>query len=149
MHLSKKMKVTITAVVLAFAAAGAYAYWTGAGGGSGEATVGDGGTVTLTATVAGEAAPGTAQDVSFTAANATTSPVFVTAVQLGTVTADGDHAGCATADFTMADIPQGQQIPAGATAAALDDDGSLVYANTAVNQDACKGATLTLTLTTT
>ena len=50
------------------------------------------------------------------------------------------------ADFTMADVTVSHQVPAGATAEALPTNGSLVFANTAVNQDACKDATLTLTL---
>jgi hypothetical protein len=46
----------------------------------------------------------------------------------------------------MADVTENHQVPAEATAEALPTHGSLVYANTAVSQDNCKGATLTLTL---
>jgi hypothetical protein len=67
-------------------------------------------------------------------------------VHVESIAADSGHASCATADFTMADVTENHQVPAGATADALPNNGSLVYANTAVNQDACKGATLTLTL---
>jgi hypothetical protein len=132
-------------VVLAIAVA-AVAYWTGSGSGTGSGDVGTVGSVTLTGSITPGSAPGTAEPVSFTAANPSESPIRVTSVQLVSVTADGAHAACETADFTMADIVQNHQVPAGATAEALPNDGSLVYANTAVSQDACKGATLTLTL---
>jgi hypothetical protein len=46
----------------------------------------------------------------------------------------------------MADVTENHQVPAEATAEALPNNGSLVFANTSVSQDACKGATLTLTL---
>jgi len=148
MHrITKKSRVLIAIVVSLAVAGGAYAYWTGGGSGSGEAVVGTSGAVTLTATVPDGIQPGTNEAVSFTAANATDSPIFVTTVHLVSVAPDGGHAACETDDFTMADVTESHQVPAGATAEALPVDGSLVYANTAVNQDACKGATLTLTLT--
>jgi hypothetical protein len=46
----------------------------------------------------------------------------------------------------MADVTEAHEVPAGATVEPLPNNGSLVYANTAVSQDNCKGATLTLTL---
>ena len=134
------------AVVALAIAVAAVAYWTGGGSGTGSGTVGTVGTVTLTGTVAPGSAPGTTQPVSFTAANPSESPIRVSTVHLVSVAADGAHAACETADFTMADVSQDHQVPAEATAEALPNDGSLVYANTAVSQDACKGATLTLTL---
>jgi hypothetical protein len=132
-------------VVLAIAAA-AFAYWTGSGSGTGSGDVGTVGSVTLTGSITPGSAPGTAEPVGFTAANPSESPIRITSVHLVSVAADGAHAACETADFTMADIAENHQVPAGATAEALPNDGSLVYANTAVSQDACKGATLTLTL---
>lgn len=146
---SKKMRVAVGVVALTMVAAGAYAYWTGGGTGSGTAQVGDVGAVTITATVAPDIAPGTSRAVSFTAANATTSPIYLTTVHLESVTADAGHASCETDDFTMADVTQGVQVLAGAAAQALPTGGSLVYANTAVNQDACKDAVLTLVLSST
>jgi hypothetical protein len=124
----------------------AVAYWTGSGSGTGSADVGTSGSVSLTGTITPGSAPGTAEPVSFTAANPSESPVRVTAVHLDSVTVDAAHAACETADFSMADVTENHQVPAEATAEALPNDGSLVYANTAVSQDACKGATLTLTL---
>jgi hypothetical protein len=149
MHkLFTRKRLFLLSVVAVFAlTATAIAFWTGTGGGSGAGTVGTSGTVTLTGTVTGGIAPGLAVPVSFTAANATTSPIQVSTVHLVSIAADSGHATCATADFSMADVTEAQQVPAGATATVLPTNGSLVYTNTAVSQDACKGATLTLTLT--
>ncbi len=101
--------------------------------------------MTLTGTVVPGSAPGTSGSVSFTAANPSESPIQVSKVHLVSVEADGAHVACETDDFTMADVTQNHQVPAEATAEPLPNEGSLVYANTAVSQDACKGATLTLT----
>jgi hypothetical protein len=127
----------------------AIAYWTGGGSGSGSAAVGTNGAVVLTGTVTPGIAPGTAEPVSFTAANASGSPIQVTKVHLVSIAVDSENAACVTADFTMADVTQTHLVPAGATAEALPNNGSLVYANTEVSQDICKGATLTLTLSST
>jgi hypothetical protein len=137
---------TLGAVVAVAIAVVAVAYWTGSGSGSGSADVGTSGSVTLTGTITPGSAPGTAEPVGFTAANPSESPVRVTAVQLVSIAVDGAHVACETADFTMADVTENHLVPAEATAEALPNDGSLVYVNTAVSQDACKGATLTLTL---
>ena len=135
--------VGLTAVAIA---AVAVAFWTGTGSGTGSGAVGEGGAVTLTGTVAPGIAPGTAVPVGFTAANPSGSPIQVGVVHLVGIAVDAEHAACEKADFTMADVTENHEVPANATAEALPTEGSLVYANTAVSQDACKGATLTLTL---
>lgn len=136
----------VGAVVAVAIAVAAVAYWTGGGSGTGSGEVGTVGSVTLTGTITPGSAPGTAEPVSFTAANPSESPIRVSTVHLVSIAVDDPHAACETADFTMADVSEDHQVPAEATAEALPNDGSLVYANTAVSQDACKGATLTLTL---
>jgi|GEM_PF-5649391 len=140
-----KTVAVIGAVVAAVVAVAAFAYWSGSGSGTGSGDVGTSSSVALTGTVAPGSAPGTSQSVSFTAANASESPIRVSNVHLVGVAVDGAHAACETADFTMADVTENHQVPAEATTEALPNDGSLVYANTSVSQDACKGATLTLT----
>jgi hypothetical protein len=145
----KRVSVVLGSIAAVAITAVAIAYWTGSGSGSGSGSAGTSGSVTLTGTVASGIAPGTSKTVTFTAANATASPIRVTTVHLESVAADAGHASCATGDFTMADVTENHQVPAGATAEALPSNGSLVYANTAVNQDACKNATLTLTLSST
>jgi hypothetical protein len=143
----RRLLASAGAIGALIVAGGAYAYWSGTGGGSGSGAVGTSSTVALTATVTPGIAPGTAVPVSFTAANASASPIQVATVSLASVTVDAAHAACTTADFSMADVTETHQVPAAATAEPLPQNGSLVYANTAVSQDACKGATLTLNLT--
>jgi hypothetical protein len=146
--LKRKTVIVVLGAIGAVAiTAFAVAYWTGGGSGAGTADVGTSGTVVLTGTVAPGISPGTAAAVSFTAANGGVSAVRVTNIHLVGITADGTHGTCETADFSMADVVEGHQVPPGATAEALPVEGSLVYANTGISQNACQGATLTLTLT--
>lgn len=149
MSFTKSRKIALGTIAAVAIAGLAYGYWTGSGSGTGTGTAGTSGTATITGTVAPGISPGTAEVVSFTAANASDSPIQVSVVHLESITADAAHSACTTADFSMANITENQQVPAGATAEPLAVNGSLVYANTAVNQDACKGATLTLTLSST
>ena len=149
MRFTKGRKVALGTIAAVAIAGLAYAYWTGSGSGTGTGTAGTSGTVTITGAVAPGISPGTAEAVSFTAANSSDSPIRVTTVHLESIAVDGAHATCVTSDFTMADVTENHQVPSGATVEPLPVNGSLVYANTAVNQDACKGATLTLTLSST
>jgi len=148
MKFTKRRGLVALGIVASLVIAGsAIAYWTGSGSGGGEATVGSGNGVTLASTVTAEVVPGVATPVTFTSGNTGTSAVMVGTISLAGITADAGHSACDVADFSMADVPENHSVPAGATAEALPTDGSLVYANTGVNQDPCKGATLTLSLT--
>jgi hypothetical protein len=139
---SKKMRVAVGVIAFTMVAAGAYAYWTGGGTGSGTGTVSSGGTVTLTGVVADGLAPGLARDVTFTAHNASGAAVQIDTVSMDSITTSDP--ACLPADFTMGDTNEDQNVPTGDTP--LDDLGSLGMANTGLNQDACKDATLTLVL---
>jgi hypothetical protein len=70
--------------------------------------------------------------------------------QIGTITSvisfDAGHRGCRAADFTAAPVTANRTIAARSSGVALPA-GSIAFADTAQNQDACKGATLTLTST--
>ncbi|MDP1847466.1 MAG: hypothetical protein Q8K79_06715 [Solirubrobacteraceae bacterium] len=142
---NKKFAV-IGTICLLIAAAGAYAYWTAAGTGSVAGTASAGGTITLSGTVDPGIAPGLSKTVHFTATNATTSAITVGTISLTGVTVDAGHAGCDVGDFAMVAVASDQQVAAGASGFSLTATGELTMANTAVNQDACKGATLTLAL---
>jgi len=133
--------VAITAV--------AVAYWTGIGSGTAPGTASSGGTISLGGSFPAGIAPGLSSTVSFTATNATTSAIQVGTVSLVSIAADAGHSSCAVADLTMPSVIENQSIAAGATAVALTNTGTVSMANTAVNQDACKGATFTLTLSNT
>jgi hypothetical protein len=146
-HLLRNKKITAMAVIgLLVVAAGAYAFWTAAGSGTASSTVAAGGTITLNGTFPSDIAPGLTRTVTFQATNATSSSIKVGTVHLVSVAADGAHSACVVGDFTMPDVVENEAVVAGATAVALSTTGTLTMANTALNQDACKSATLTLTL---
>ena len=89
--------------------------------------------------------PGGSVPVTLNAANSGTSAVTVANVQTVVSTSKPT---CHASDFSMADVAQNLSVSAGATAADLND-GTLAMANTALNQNACKGATIALALTNT
>ena len=132
---------------IGLSAIGAFAYWTTTGSGTGTADVATAnGTLVLHASAPTDLFPGGSSNVTFTADNGGATNLYVGTIHLDSVTADAGHASCDTADFTMADVVSNTMVPAATTGHALAGTGTLVYANTAVNQDACKGAELTLTL---
>jgi hypothetical protein len=129
-------------------AGGAYAYWTTTGAGTGSATnASSNGTLVLHATFAAGLTPGATEAVAFTADNAGTS-----SLRVGTVTSvvsiDAPHVtlGCLVGDFTVAPVIENQTIAKATSGVALLVPGSIAFADTALNQDGCKGATITLTL---
>ena len=146
---SKRTWIVIAIVLaVAMSAVGAFAYWTTTGSGSGNATLASSnGAVTLHASAPTNLFPGGNSSVTFTGDNAGASNLFVGTIHLASVSADAGHASCNTGDFSMADVTSNTMVLAGASGQALSGTGTLAYANTNVNQDACKGATLTLNLT--
>jgi hypothetical protein len=141
-------RVAALAAVASLAlASAAYGYWTTTGAGTGTAAVAaSGGTVVLHGIAADALVPGGAAAVTFTADNPGPSSLRVTRIHLEGVSTDAAHAGCAVADFAMSDVVSGTVVPAGTTGVALAGSGTLAMTDTAVSQDACKGATLTLAL---
>jgi hypothetical protein len=146
---SKKTKAAVLAGVLTVGiAGGAYAYWSTTGSGTGAAANGSSnGTVTLHAAFSDGLTPGSSKSVTFTGDNAGTSNLYVGTIHLASVTVDAGHSTCDVADFTMPDVTSNTMVAAGATASALTGTGTLSFANSTVSQDACKGATVTLHLT--
>ncbi len=141
-------RVAALAVAASLAASTvAYGYWTTTGSGTGTATVATAnGTIVLHGVAVAALTPGASAGVSFTAENPGTSSLYVTRIHLESVTADAAHAGCSGADFSMPDVVSNTRVPAGATGVALSGTGTLAMADTAASQDACKGAALTLVL---
>lgn len=138
--------VGVGAVVLAGSGV-AWAFWTSSGGGTGSARVADTApAVTLHASTSGALLPGTAIPVQFSADNPSPAGLRVSSVHLVAITADEAHAGCAVSDFSMADVTIGQVVPPRSTGFALTGTGVLQYADTASDQSACIGATLTLSI---
>jgi hypothetical protein len=145
---SKKAVVLLAVMVAAVVAAVAgYAYWTTTGGGTGaQANASSNGTIVLHASWADKALyPGGQQSVSFTADNAGASNLYVGTIHTASITTSDP--GCLPADFSMADVVSNTEVPANSTGVALAGTGTLQFANTDVNQDSCKGATVTLHLT--
>jgi hypothetical protein len=136
--------------VLAIAAV-AYAYFTTTGSGTTTATVGSSSAVTLKGTVTGNLYPGSSSPVTLTVDNPSSGKQRVGTVSLEKITADAGHASCSVVitggnpDFTMADVVVNKTYAPGNNQA-VTPSGTLAMNDTGVNQDACQGATLTLTL---
>ncbi|HEX3392022.1 MAG TPA: hypothetical protein VHS55_05630 [Solirubrobacteraceae bacterium] len=130
-------------------AGGAFAYWTTTGSGEGSGKVAtSNGTLALHGVITEELTPGGESPVTFTAENTNSSSLQVGTIH-AVVSIDTSHAsaGCKASDFTIGDTHENQVIPAKSAPVALSNNGSISMADTAENQDACKGATITLTLT--
>ncbi|WP_427890052.1 hypothetical protein ACQHIV_41170 [Kribbella sp. GL6] len=142
MHRKKKI-IIAAAATLVIGAGSAFAYWSTTGAGTGSAaTASANGTVTLHASFAAGLTPGGSTPVTFTADNPGSS-----SLQVGTVTSVVTASGtCDPTWFTIAPVAENQTIAAGASGVQLATKGTLTFADTATNQDSCKGATVTLTL---
>ena len=104
------------------------------------------GTVIVSGSIADGLYPGGSRPVTFTAANPGSSAGTVGTVRLVGVSS---ASGCAVADFTMPDVLQDFVVPGDATATVLPNAGTFTMADTTANQDKCKGALLTLMLSST
>lgn len=144
----RALVVAVVAAVGLIAAIAGYAYWSTTGSGSGSSTAGTTSAITLHASFPSGIYPGGTEPVSFTADSTNPGNVRVGTVHLASVTVDAGHSACVTADFTMPDVAENVEIPNG-SGTALPTNGTLSFADTAVSQDACKGATITLNLTST
>lgn len=145
--MSRKAVVVLTAFLLA-AAGAAFAYWTIGGTGTGSANTGTTTPITVnqTSTVTG-LAPGTpAQALSGTFDNPNSGPVYVTSV---TATVAGtDKTGCTASDYTIAGTANvGAQIPAGVGVGSWSGLTIAFNNKPSTNQDACKGATVSISYT--
>jgi hypothetical protein len=152
LRLTKKRAVLAATTVCCLAlAAGAYAYFTSTGSGTATATVGTSAGLTLHGTVSGNLYPGSASTVTFTVDNTSSATERVGTITLTKVQPDASHSTCSTTiigekpDFTMAAVAVNKTYASG-SAQAVTPTGSLTMNETGVSQDACQGATLTLTL---
>lgn len=145
-------------LLMAFAAVGvlavavaAYAYFTSTGSGTATATAGSSSPVTLHASLAGSLYPGASQTVTFTVDNPSSGNERVGTISLTKVQPDAGHSSCSTTisggnpDFTMPAVTVNKTYDPG-SGQSVTPTGTLTMNDTEVNQDACQGATLTLTL---
>ncbi|MFK0042003.1 hypothetical protein ACIQTW_19385 [Paenarthrobacter sp. NPDC090517] len=146
--LSKKSRITAAVAGVALVAVGggaAYAYWTTTGSGSGEATnAPGGGTVTLHATFDGGLAPGNQVNVAYTADNATTSSTVVGALS-ATVTTN--VATCLPTWFEVTANTSNSPVAAGTAGTSVGSGVLKFNDSTTENQNACKGAVVTVNVT--
>lgn len=143
----KKMAFIAVGLGVTIALSGiAFAFYTTSGSGTGTGTAGTGTVLALHGSVTNALLPGASSPVTFTVDNSSPGNQQLGTIHLNSVTVDGGHASCVVADFTMPDVVANQSIP-NANGVAVTAQGTLSMANTAVSQDACKGATLTLNLT--
>lgn len=147
----QKRKTSVIAIFLVLAVAGAaFAYWTAGGTGTGTADTGT--TTPLTAnqtSVLTDMYPGdTAQTLSGDFDNPNDGPVYVTSVTAAITGVAGGDGVCTAADYTLASpiMLVGAEVPAG-TGVGSWTGATIQFNNTALNQDGCKGATVTLTYT--
>jgi hypothetical protein len=145
--LLKKRTALVLGAVAVLAVAGiAVAYWTTSGSGSGSGAVAESnGTLKLEGTITNPLTPGGSSPVAFKADNSNSSSLRVGTVK-AVVTIDEAHANCKASDFTIADTTENQVIAAHSSGVALEQEGEISMADTAANQDACQGATISLAL---
>jgi hypothetical protein len=149
MRLMKKSKTIIAcAAIVGLAGSGAaYAYWTNSGSGSGAAVTGTNASVTVnqTSSITG-LYPGQTQALSGNFTNPNAGATYVTAVTATGYAIDGPHvtAGCTASSYTLGgtsttpgEVPPGTGGSWSGLSITMNDLGT--------TQDACKGATLTIT----
>jgi hypothetical protein len=143
----KKFGLALAIVaIVTFGAAAAYAYFSTAGAGTATASTGTSSALVIHGGAATTLYPGTSSTVSFTVDNPSSGHQHVNTLHLGSVTTDVAHSACVVADYTMADVTVAQDVASG-NGIAITATGTLSMANASVSQDACKGAPLTLNLT--
>ena len=142
----KTILATGTAAAVLASGGVAYAYWSAGGSGTGSGTA-ESTTGTLVLSAAFPTAglhPGGAVAVTYRASNATDTDLMLGSIS-GTVSTTPTT--CLASDFSLNTVTANQVIPANTANVLVSATGTLSFANTSLNQDACKGATVTLTLT--
>ena len=139
----KRILVPVVALAALALAGIAVAYFTASGTGSGTASVGTVGDVTITdVTLPDTLYPGGSTSVRFTINNTSSDTAVsvdkvVADTRYGTTGVDGLPRGCDPADFTFADVSVNTSI---AASGSTTGTGTLRFANSNANQDACQGA---------
>jgi hypothetical protein len=155
MRTSTKITAALGGTAIAIATAGtAYAYWTttGTGTGTGTTAAGNAAALTVTGNVTDAMYPGdSAQTVTATVTNTGTETYKVQALKAYVTT---DKQGCTGADYLLntaaAPSTDTAAVDLGLTAASLAHNGTttktftMQFNNTTSNQDACKGAAVTI-----
>jgi hypothetical protein len=156
LKLAKRRGLVLAGVALTLAVGGiAYAFWTGGGSGTGSGAAANGvsgltanQTTTLTAMYPGDSA----QTISGDFDNPNSGPVYVNSVtvSIASVTPAVGHAPgtCDATDFTLASptMNVGAEVASGTSVGSFTG-ATIKFNNKPTNQDACKGATVSLSYT--
>jgi hypothetical protein len=155
-NFTKKRWIALGVVCLCAVTGAAYAYFTTTGAGSASTQAGTSTALTISAVITpatgGLVPGGPAAPIVYSAANTGTGNQRVGTVHVASITAYSDAGlttaipACDSSWFSVADVAENQTIPGSATTE-LTTPGSLVFANVASSQDACKNAYLKLTIT--
>jgi len=149
---SKKILAALLGLVMVVAGAGAaYAYWTAGGSGTGTASTGTTQDLTInqTSAITGLGPGVAAKTLSGDFDNPSDASIYVTDVTATGYTIDAAHvtAGCTVAqgNYTLGGTATvGADVPTGVGEGAWTGL-TVEMNNLTTNQDACKGATLTIT----
>lgn len=154
-EMTTRKKVAAGAVAVFAVSGTAFAYWTATGSGTGTAQTDTAvGAVTVVQTTpTGELAPGVpALTLGGTFTNPNDGPVHITALTVTGISvtkATGVSGDCDATDYT---VGNSSPLAIGREAVANDTTTwsgiTLAFVNKETNQDACKGATVTLSYTT-
>jgi hypothetical protein len=156
-HLSKKRVVLAAIIVVALALASgiAYAYWTSTGSGSGAASAADP-TLGITVVQANDLTamyPGDkVQTLHGTLTNNATNNVHVGHVVISGLTVTkklGAVGDCGASDFTTAGTALVNEDVVGGSSSRIWTGLTIQFNNTAMNQDGCKGASVSINYSTT
>lgn len=150
--ISKKRALLAISAVGVLAVAGiAIAYFTSTGSGTATATVGSGSAVTIKGTVSSTLYPGGSSPVTFTIDNPSSAKQRVGTITLTGIAVDAGHSTCSKVitggnpDFTMPAVVVNSTFASGNNQS-VTPTGTLTMNDTGISQDACQGATLTLSL---
>ena len=108
--------------------------------------------VTIKGTVGSNLSPGGNATVTFTVDNPSAAKQRVGTITLASIAVDAGHSTCSKVitggnpDFAMPAVAVNKTFPTG-TNQSVTQTGTLTMNDTGVSQDACQGATLTLSLT--
>ncbi len=147
----KKLAIVSTVVVASLGATAAFAYWTTGGSGTGTADAGSTATaLTLHANFSDGLLLGHHETVTVTADGNGTDDVSLGGKTLY-FTVSTDDAGCTAADFTLpsATATAGTVVHAADVGVEIGSATLTMISRDLVNQDGCKGATVTVNVTTT
>jgi hypothetical protein len=150
--MNKKVAAVGLAAGLVLGVAGAaVAYWTTTGSGNGTATTASS-NGTLALNVSADSTnlyPGGSAPITITATNSGATDLELTTVSFVSLSVDATHAaaGCLATDYSVGAVSTtATDVLADSTSGTVAT-ATLSMANTALDQDACKGATITLNFT--